>query len=103
MLRPEIPADVIIIYFVLAILLLWFYVFNDLEWSQSGEEPITLASLLGRLVIALIWPLLIPAALYLMTLGKVKSSVRAWGFEITKVLASFAIIFAANSSLSALL
>jgi hypothetical protein len=102
-LRPGIPADLIIIYFVLAILLFWFYIFDDLEWSQSGEEPITLASLLGRTVIALIWPLLIPAALYLMIVRSGESSVRAWGFEITKVLASFVILFAANSSLSTLL
>jgi hypothetical protein len=102
-LRPGIPADVVIIYFVLAILLLWFYIFDDLEWSQSGEEPITLGSLLGRIVIALIWPLLLPAALYLMILRRGESSVRAWGFEITKVLASFVILFATNSSLSTLL
>ena len=45
---PGIPSDLIVIYLVLGVLLLWFYLFDDLEWSQSSEETITLWSLLGR-------------------------------------------------------
>jgi hypothetical protein len=100
---PEIPADLIVVYSVLAILLLWFYVFDDLEWSQSGEETITLWSLLGRAVIALFWPLILPAALYLITFGKQQSSLKSWGQEISKILASFVILYGANACLSTLL
>jgi hypothetical protein len=102
-LRPGIPSDLVIIYLLFALILLWSYIFDDLEWSQSGEERMTLRSLLGRAAIALFWPLILPAALYLAIFGKHESSVRAWGVEITKVLALFVGLFGANSSLSTLL
>jgi hypothetical protein len=102
-LRPGIPGDLVAIYLLFALLLLWFYIFDDLEWSQSGEEPMTLRSLLGRAAIALFWPLVLPAALYLVIFGRDESSVRAWGVEIAKVLALFVGLFGANASISALL
>ena len=92
-----------VIYLLLALLLLWFYIFDDLKWSRSGEETITLRSLLGRVGIALFWPLVFPAALYFVIFSRSESSVRAWGIEITKVFALFAILFGANSFLPALL
>ena len=100
---PAIPADLIVIYFILAVLLLWFYILDDLEWSQSGQERITLWSLLGRASIALFWPLFLPAAIYLITSAKERSSLKCWGLEITKALASFAILAGANACLSTLL
>jgi hypothetical protein len=95
-LRLGIPSDLIIIYFLFALLLLWFYIFDDLEWSQSGEETITLRSLLGRAAIALAWPLILPAAMYLSIFGKCESSLQSWWLELTKVLIAFIILFAAN-------
>jgi hypothetical protein len=100
-LRPGISGDLAVIYLLLALLLLWFYIFDDLEWSHAGEETMTLRSLLGRAAIALLWPLILPAALYLIIFSRNESSVRAWGLEITKVLALFVILFGANSFLSA--
>jgi hypothetical protein len=102
-LRPGLAADLAVIYLLLALLLLSFYIFDDLKWSRSGEEAITLRSLLGRVAIALLWPLILPAALYFVIFSRNESSVRAWGVEITKVFALFAILFGANSFLPALL
>ena len=102
-LRLGIPGDLVIIYALFALLLLWFYIFDDLEWSQSGEERMTLRSLLGRIAIALAWPLLLPAAMYLIIFSKDESSLKSWWLELTKVLIAFVILFGANSYLSALL
>jgi hypothetical protein len=102
-LSSGILGDLAVIYLLIALLLLCFYIFDDLEWSQSGEEAMTLRSLLGRTTIALFWPLMLPAAMYLVIFNKNGSSVRAWGVEITKVLASFAILFGANFFLLSLL
>jgi hypothetical protein len=102
-LRLGIPGDLIIVYFLFALLLLWFYIFDDLEWSQSGEDRITLRSLLGRIAIALAWPIVLPAAMYLIIFSKNESSLKSWWLELTKVLIAFVILFGANSYLTTLL
>jgi hypothetical protein len=101
-LRLGMPGDLVIIYFLFALLLLWFYVFDDLEWSQSGEEAVTLRSLSGRIAIALAWPLVLPAAMYLVIFSKGESSLKSWWLELTKVLIAFVILFGANFYLSTL-
>jgi len=101
--RLGIPGDLIVVYFLFALLLLWFYIFDDLEWSFSGEERITLRSLLGRTTIALAWPLILPAAMYLIIFSKAESSLKSWWLELTKVLIAFVVLFGANSYLSTLL
>jgi hypothetical protein len=100
-LRLGISADLVVIYFLFALLLLWLYIFDDLEWSRSGEETITLRSLLGRTAIALSWPLVLPAAMYLVIFSKVESSLKSWWLELTKVIISSVILFGANFYLTA--
>jgi hypothetical protein len=96
------PGDLIIIYFLFALLLLRFYIFDDLEWNQSGEETVTLRSLSGRIAIALAWPLILPAAIYLVIFSRDGSSLKSWWLELTKVFIASAILFGANFYLSTL-
>ena len=102
-LRLGIPGDIVVVYALFALLLLWFYIFDDLEWSQTGEERMTLRSFLGRAAIALCWPLLLPVAMYLIVFSKAESSLKSWWLELTKVLLAFVVLFGANSYLSAVL
>ncbi len=96
-------ADLAIVYIALGLLLLVVYIADDLEWHRSGEERVTLVSVLGRFAISVFWPLVLPAAIYLTVLGAEQSTLRSWGFEIAKVLASAAILIGANACYSALL
>ena len=100
--RPGMAADLIVLYLVHSILLLWFYIFDDFEWHQSGEERVTLPSLLGRFTIALFWPLLLPAAAYLVAYAEEQGSLKSWGLAIAKVFALVVILCGANACASTL-
>lgn len=95
--------DFIIIYFVLGLLLLVHYISDDLEWRRLGGERITFVSLLGRLAIALLWPLIVPAAVYLLVFDANRNTLRTWVSEIAKLLASAFILAAVNACFSTLL
>lgn len=92
-------VDFVVIYLILAVLLFWLYLLDDLEWAETDKEKITWWSFLVRALLALCWPVLLPGALFLILLGRSDSSLRSWGLEITKALLLFVILYGANASL----
>lgn len=95
-------ADFIIIYFALGFILLVLYVGDDLEWRRSGEERITFVSLIGRIAIACLWPVVLPVALYYI-FDRNQNTLRTWVLATGKMLASAVFLLAVNSCFTTLL
>ncbi len=99
---PWLSADFVIIYFALGFILLVLYVGDDLEWRRSGEERITLVSLIGRIAIACLWPAVLPVALYYI-FDASQNTLRTWVLATGKMLASAVFLLAVNSCFTTLL
>jgi hypothetical protein len=99
---PWLSADYVIIYLSLGFILLVLYIGDDLEWRRSGEERITFASLLGRIAIACLWPVILPVAL-LYIFDRNQNTLRTWVLATAKMLASTVFLLAANSCFTTLL
>jgi|SRR5208337_3194863 hypothetical protein len=99
---PLLSADAIIIYFALGFVLLVLYVSDDLEWRRSGEERITFRSLLGRIAIACLWPVILPVAVYFIFDAN-QNTLSTWVSAIGKMLGSAVFLLAVNSCFSTLL
>ncbi len=99
---PLLTADFIIIYFALGFILLVLYIGDDLEWRRCGEERITLASLLGRIAIACVWPVILPIAFYFIFDAN-RNTLNTWASAIAKMLASAVLLLAVNACFSTLL
>jgi hypothetical protein len=98
---PLLSPDLVIVYAALGFILLVLYVSDDLEWKRSGER-VSIASLLGRVTIACLWPVILPIAL-VFAFDRAPSALGNWVGSIGKMLMSSAFLFAVNSCFSTLL